>query len=358
MRTIFFLLLAIVTSRSVAYAQTDSAALPKTNMDSLLAQYKQELADFELKHGHWVQTPNVNMHYLTWGKRSGMPLIWSHGTFGNAYEVYGVADSLVAAGYYLIAIDFYGHGLTAIPGKEVSLYHVADDIKALMDELKIKKAVIGGFSRGGSITTAFYDSYPNRVRALVLEDGGSVAWDVNGHKKSTEEMANEFINNYKMRTPAPVYNTELEAFTRLYNNNGQKADFTRIAFTFFNRLKQNNEGKWEMNPGVDDLVCEHTAEQLITAVHRPYAANNMFGASTHLIYPKMIYRNLDVPMLIFDPVSDEDWFDFEEENTQLQQSHPDLIVHKVYENTGHAVKMEHPQEFVRDMAEFLKTVKN
>lgn len=351
------LLLAIFVRQFTASAQVDSASLQKANMEKLMAQYKTELAEFERSHGHWVLTPNVNMHYLTWGKRSGTPLIWSHGTFGNAYEVYGVADSLVAAGYYLIAIDFYGHGLTKIPEKEVTLYHVADDLKFLMDDLKIKKAVIGGFSRGGSIATAFYDSYPEKVIALALEDGGSVAWDVNVHKKPSEEMASEFINNYKNNKPAPEYNTEIEAFTRLYNNNGKKPDFRRIAFTFLNRLKLNRNGKWQMNPDVDDLVCERTAEQLITAIHRPRAANNTFGASTHLVSPKIVYRNLDVPMLIFDPVSEGDSFDFGKENALLQQSHPDLVIHKVYQNTGHAVKMEHPQEFVRDMTEFLKTVK-
>lgn len=354
---ILLLLLLVAAGYFTASAQTDSVSLEKAKIEKLFTQYKKELAEFEQEHGHWIQTPNVNMHYLTWGKQSGTPLIWSHGTFGNAYEMYGIADNLVEAGYYLIAIDFYGHGLTNIPAKEVSLYHVADDIKFLMDDLKIKKAIIGGFSRGGSITTAFYDSYPDKVKALVLEDGGSVAWDVNGHKKPSEEMANEFINNYRSRSPAPEYDSELEAFTRLYGNNGKKPDFRRIAFTFLNRLKLNGNGKWQMNPGVDDLVCERTAEQLIAAVHRPYAANNMFGASTHLIYPKMIYRNLDVPMLIFDPVSDNDWFDFEKENALLQQSHPDLIVHKIYKNTGHAVKMDRPHEFITDMAAFMKTIK-
>ncbi|MFN2440816.1 MAG: alpha/beta fold hydrolase, partial [Chitinophagaceae bacterium] len=113
--------------------------------------------------------------YLTWGKPSGVPLIWVHGTGQSAYELLPIADSLTKAGYYIIAIDYYAHGLTPIPKHEVSIYHVADDIKALMDKLKIKKAVIGGFSRGGIITTAFFDTYAERILGLILVDGGSTA---------------------------------------------------------------------------------------------------------------------------------------------------------------------------------------
>ncbi|NHQ68944.1 alpha/beta fold hydrolase, partial [Elizabethkingia miricola] len=97
--------------------------------------------------------------------------------YSNAYELYEIVEQLVQLNLHVIAVDYFGHGFTSIPQKDVSIYDVADDIKFLLDKLKIKKAIIGGWSRGGSISTAFYNAYPELVQALILEDGGSVAWD-------------------------------------------------------------------------------------------------------------------------------------------------------------------------------------
>jgi pimeloyl-ACP methyl ester carboxylesterase len=345
----------LISSRAQVSADLqDSSAIEK----QLYLKYKKELADFERTHGHFIQTPNVRMHYLTWGKRSKTPLIFSHGTNGNAYELYEVADSLVALGYYVVAIDYYGHGLTPVPDKDVSLYHVADDIRFLMDDLKIKKAVISGFSRGGSIATAFYDAYPERVLGLMLEDGGSVAWDVNDHKKPIDTIISKLVANYNKRPPPRIYTSEEELFKRIYKRNGTKPSFKRILFTFLTAAKPTADETWVLNPGLPDLISERSAEQLLVAIYRPFNANSLFGATTHLLYPKVIFRNLHVPLLILDPVSAEDYFDFEFENSLLQKTHPDLVIHRVYTNTGHAVKMENPQAFIKDLHDLLQVINN
>src|SRR6185369_12437024 len=117
------------------------------------------------------------------------------------------------AGYYILAIDYYGQGLTKIPAKQVSLYHVADDIKFLLDALKIKRAVIGGWSRGGSVSTAFYDAYHSCVMALVLEDGGSAAWNVNAHKMKIDSAV-KFYASLSLPKPMYFYN-EFASFYRV-----------------------------------------------------------------------------------------------------------------------------------------------
>lgn len=48
-----------------------------------MAQEQKEFAEFEKQHGGFVQTNKVNLHYLSWGKASGIPLIWSHGSLTN-----------------------------------------------------------------------------------------------------------------------------------------------------------------------------------------------------------------------------------------------------------------------------------
>ena len=62
-------------------------------------------------------------------------------------------------------------------------------------------------------------------------------------------------------------------------------------------------------------------------------------------------------MLIFDPTGIDDIQPFEQQNADLQKRHPQLIHHRVYENTGHNIHFERKKEFVEDMAKFLIKVK-
>ncbi len=333
--------------------------IPATSMagndDSLLfIQLKKDFVAFEREHGRYIQTKNVKMHYLSWGKPTGVPFVWLHGTGNNAYEFYGFADSLVKLGYQVIAIDYYGHGLTPIPAKEVSIYHVADDVKFLLDYLKIKKAIIGGFSRGGSIATAFYDAYPAYVCGIILQDGGSVAWPTMEHKLSIDSMYTKTRNDFKEfeQSANTTFDTEFEAIQQTANLKNKGRVFYALA-----AVKQNSAGKWAAHHDLDEFLGESSADTFLDAFYRPFASPHLFGTSTTLLYPKIIYRNLDVPMLILDPVSTNDRFDFEAENAKLQKTHPTLITHKVYPNTSHGLMFQRPKEFLADLTAFMATVK-
>lgn len=345
---------------SAAVLGQDGIVKDSTTQLNLYNQLTPDFEKYEKEHGHYIETNNVKMHYLTWGKPSSTPLVWIHGTYGNGYELVEIIDSLVKIGFYVIAVDYYGHGFTPIPKKEVSIYSVADDIKFLLNKLKIKKAVIGGWSRGGSISTAFYDAYPASVLGLILEDGGSVAWDINNHKQAIDLYSKETEAYYKNKQDY-VYPTEFDAYWTLYNNWGIKGKtglkLKKEIFTCKARIKKQQENEWLINPGVEVLTGEHSADQDLANIYRPFAAAELFGASTHQLNPKIIYRNLDVPMIIFDPISKNDWYDFEKENTKLQKNHPKFITHKIYKNTWHGVKDERPSEFLKDVADFYKTLK-
>ena len=76
-----------------------------------------------------------------------------------------------------------------------------------------------------------------------------------------------------------------------------------------------------------------------------------------LIEPKIIFRNLCVPVLILDPICEQDIFPFEEQNRALQKQHPGLINHILYENTPHNIHFAHPQKFTADLIQFLSIIK-
>ena len=350
MKTILFFLSSFLFITFLK-GQANSLALGTNSLRTEFTIAKREFALYEKEHGRFVQTSNVLMHYLTWGKATGTPLIWVHGSLTNGYELKQLADRLTEAGYYVIAIDYYGHGQTPIPMHEVSLYHVADDIKVLLDTLKIKKAVVGGFSRGGYIITAFYDAYPGRVLGLILEDGGSVSSNTYFHKLSKPELDTK-INTFHKNIPKESYfDNQFEAYVSIYDTSDKSSQFENLAW-----ITKMETGKWSICPGLMPMFNMADSNQYRDLIQHTTRAS-LFGESMAMIEPKIVYRNLNVPVLILDPFGENDPFPFEKENIALQKQHPHWIKYVSYKNTEHNIHSFHPENFVSDLTGFLTVIK-
>lgn len=350
MRPILFLLLITTIYLSLP-AMAQQKTTDDTTMKTRYLSAKNQFQTFEREHGNFIQTNNVNMHYLSWGDRKKPCLIWIHGSMNNGYELLNIADSLVKAGFYVIAIDYYGHGQTAIPEHEVSLYHVADDIRFLLDKLDIPKAFIGGFSRGGYIATAFYDAYPEKVEGLILEDGGSVPFSNYYHKLGTEALkqkATEFDRTEKMPWDT-TYSSEFDAYKALYEPDEKGDQFTILAL-----LRLDSAKKWSViYDKMMALFNMASSKQFLDLILRPSSVP-LFARSIVTMDPETIFRNLNVPLLLLDPVSENDPMPFEKENQALQQKHPRWISYIVYQNTEHNIHYQHPERFTKDLIRFMR----
>lgn len=329
-----------------------SAQINKGNLDSVYQVAKKEFSEFEKLHGKFIQTKNINMHYLTWGDSSNPCLIWAHGSITNSYELLGIADSLANAGFYVIAIDYYGHGQTPIPDHEVSLYHIADDIKFLMDKLGINKSFIGGFSRGGYVAAAFYDCYPNCVSGLILEDGGSVSFNTYNQKLNSQELqtkAESFDSNvaYVWDT---VYSSERRAYEAMFDIHEKGNQFSILAL-----IKEENTNEWSIiYSKMMALFNLESSQEFLDLTLRPTKVP-LFARSLVMMEPKIIFRNLDVPILILDPVSANDPMPFEKENKELKGEHPEMVDYIVYQDITHNIHYERPEQFTIDVISFMKT---
>ena len=99
-----------------------------------------------------------------------------------------------------------------------------------------------------------------------------------------------------------------------------------------------------------------TYEQSMDNIFRPTRVP-LFAESMSIIEPKIVFRNLNVPMMILDPVSMNDLFPFENENESLRKQHPDLISHEIFYDTGHNIHGERPDQFAEKVNSFLSRVK-
>src|SRR3954454_8695437 len=62
--------------------------------------------------------------------------------------------------FTLITPDLSGNGDTKGPEKQVTIQSYAEEVKALLDHLHLKKAVLCGYSAGASISQEFALRYP------------------------------------------------------------------------------------------------------------------------------------------------------------------------------------------------------
>ena len=297
-----------------------------------------------------LRVNGIDMGYLDYGSKDGVPLIWAHGSNWTSYEILNVKDALVEAGYRVIAIDYRGHGKTQVTDYNTSLYDIADDVVALLDHLHISAAVIGGWSKGGFIAAAFYDEYSERTLALLLEDGGS--WSVQQMEDERPYTKDELIKKKKRveKNQNTHYPTRFDMFL---DQVGGAVDSVSVEMgaNFLSHQYYNENGSWEYHVDRQLIHGDLTGIELRLPSRLP-----LMQWSQQAIIPKIVFRNLDVPMYILDPVMDNDTIPVSHQNRDLESQHPDLVVHEVYKNTGHAVHLVHPDRFIKSAKALLKRI--
>ncbi len=107
----------------------------------------------------------MTLHYKSTG--TGFPFIFQHGLGSNLDQPQNLLDQV--KGIQLISADCPGHGQSSLPATQSpSFDYYANEIIQLKNELKIKKAILGGISMGSGIALHIALRYPEIVSALVL----------------------------------------------------------------------------------------------------------------------------------------------------------------------------------------------
>jgi pimeloyl-ACP methyl ester carboxylesterase len=103
----------------------------------------------------------------------GRAVLMSHG-YSATRRMWAGQHRALGDRYRLISWDMRGHGQTDGPDDpaQYSLDATVADMKALLDHLGVRRAVIGGLSLGGYVSLAFYVAHPALVDALVICDSG------------------------------------------------------------------------------------------------------------------------------------------------------------------------------------------
>ena len=117
----------------------------------------------------------LNVGYAEAGRADGPVVILLHGWPYDIYSFVDVAPLLASAGYRVIVPYLRGYGTTKFLESETARNGqqsaLATDIVALMDALKIEKAVLGGYDWGARTANIIAALWPERCKAMVSVSG-------------------------------------------------------------------------------------------------------------------------------------------------------------------------------------------
>jgi pimeloyl-ACP methyl ester carboxylesterase len=270
---------------------------------------------------HLSTDDGVKLHYEETG--SGAPVVFVH-EFAGDYRSWEPQMRYFARRYRCIAFNARGWPPSEVPqdAARYSQARACDDIRCVLDGLKIDKAHIVGLSMGGLSTLHFGLTYPTRARSLLVAGAGY------GSERSERE---------KFRNEAVVIAGKLEAegmaaFAQAYAYGPTRVQFENKDPRGFAEFKA--------------MLAEHSAKG---------AANTQLGVQRER--PSIFdledgLAKLDVPMLVV--TGDEDWPCLLP-GVFIKRTCPSAAL-LVVPNSGHAINIEEPAAFNAALADFLAQV--
>ena len=118
------------------------------------------------------------------------PVVCLHGITAQ-HRAFTSAARRVGPVRGLVGVDLRGRGDSDKPDSGYGLEAHAGDVIRALDHLGLENATIAGHSMGGFVATKTALLFPDRVRAIVLLDGGWPRVEVPSQKDMTEEQERE-----------------------------------------------------------------------------------------------------------------------------------------------------------------------
>jgi len=269
---------------------------------------------------HLTTDDNVKLFYEESG--SGVPVVFVH-EFAGDYRSWETQMRHFARSYRCIAYNARGYPPSDVPadGERYSQDRARDDIRAVLDALKIDKAHIVGLSMGGFAALHFGFTYPQRACSLVVAGCGYGA---------APNQRQQFAE-------------EAEAAARKFEEGMAKAAEayalgpTRVQF-------QNKDPRgWQE---FAHQLAEHSSE----GSARTLRGVQKRRPSLFDLVDRM--KAITVPTLVM--TGDEDWPCLEPALLMKRTIPTAALV--VMANAGHTINLEEPAAFNQHLADFLRAV--
>jgi pimeloyl-ACP methyl ester carboxylesterase len=146
----------------------------------------------------------LNVGYAEDGPAGGPVVLLLHGWPYDIHSFVDVAPMLASAGYHVIVPYLRGYGSTRFLSPETTRNGqpsaLAVDVVALMDALKVEKAVLAGFDWGARSADIVAALWPERCKALVSVSGYLIGSQASGRTPLPPEAELQWWYQYYFAT--------------------------------------------------------------------------------------------------------------------------------------------------------------
>jgi pimeloyl-ACP methyl ester carboxylesterase len=270
---------------------------------------------------HLTTDDGVKLYYEESGK--GLPVVFVH-EFAGDYRSYETQVRYFSRGYRCITFNARGYPPSDVPddGERYSQDRARDDIRSVVDALKIDKAHIVGLSMGGFATLHFGFTYPERARSLVIAGCGYGA---------SPDKRQQFAE-------------ETEAVAKRFEEIGMAKAAEGYALAP-SRVQLQNKDPRGWREFADQLAQHSTKGSALTMRGVQKRRPSLFDLTDKI-------KTITAPTLIMS--GDEDFACLAPGLMLKQTILTSALV--VIPNTGHAINLEEPALFNGFIAEFLQSV--
>ena len=166
----------------------------------------------------------VTIQLAIW-RGGGVPLLCIHGLSANCHAWDSMAAAL-APSHCVLAMDLRGRGLSESPPSGYSVWHHCEDIRCVLEDMKLDRIILVGHSLGAVIALTYAAQYPAWVERLILVDGGGKLSKAQtervfaGIKPSLERLGRvypsleEYIKSMQSAPFLHPWSKEMEAYFR------------------------------------------------------------------------------------------------------------------------------------------------
>jgi pimeloyl-ACP methyl ester carboxylesterase len=257
-----------------------------------------------------ITANGIQLHVATAGKPSTPALLLLHGLY-DRWETWDPVIRAFAPHYQVIAPDLRGHARSEKPKSGYTPQDYAEDMRSLLDELGVDQVVPIGHSLGALVGEYLAADNIERIRSLVLIDP---PFEQNEQTRQWLEVLLEAKRG-----------SEEETFETVKELN----------------ILSGNDEEWKRQTEWLRATAEEPFEAMIEMIDTGRAGQ---------LYE--VLRRISCPTLILqaDPESGGALSDAA---VELALNHLQDGERRKFDNAGHSIHLEHPDEFVRVIRDFL-----
>jgi pimeloyl-ACP methyl ester carboxylesterase len=129
---------------------------------------RDETSTTTVVHAGRARVNGIDIYYEVHGSGDGTPLVLLNGGGSTIDSNFGRVLPFLARTRRVIGLDEQGHGRTSDRDGPITFEGSADDVAALLRELRVPHADLLGFSNGGTVALQVAIRHPQLVRKLVF----------------------------------------------------------------------------------------------------------------------------------------------------------------------------------------------